>query len=117
MLEQVEEQHKEDEERFKKLQVQDTATLNDKMDQLTVRFDFFFYNQKKLYLFINQMSVASLSAHMSIERAHEVANECRKLNKALKECQEAALTYNNRERLLGLPVTNVSSFQDKDQKQ
>lgn len=38
MLEQVEEQHKEDEERFKKLQVQDTATLNDKMDQLTVSF-------------------------------------------------------------------------------
>lgn len=37
MLEQVEEQHKEDEDRFKKLQVQDTATLNDKMDQLIVR--------------------------------------------------------------------------------
>jgi hypothetical protein len=42
MLEQVEEQHKEDEERFKKLQVQDTATLNDKMDQLTVRLMKFF---------------------------------------------------------------------------
>lgn len=54
------------------------------------------------------MSVASLSGHTSIERAHEVANECRKLNKALKECQESAQTYNNRERLLGLPVTNVS---------
>lgn len=54
------------------------------------------------------MSVAGLSAHMSIERSHEVANECRKLNKALKECQEASQTYNNRERLLGLPVTNVS---------
>lgn len=37
MLEQVEEQHKEDEERFKKLQVQDTANLSDRMDQLTVR--------------------------------------------------------------------------------
>ena len=36
MLEQVEEQHKEDEDRFKKSQVQDTANLNDKMDQLTV---------------------------------------------------------------------------------
>lgn len=54
------------------------------------------------------MSVAGLSAHTSIERAHEVANDCRKLNKALKECQEASQTYNNRERLLGLPVTNVS---------
>ena len=38
MIEQVEEQHKEDEERFKKLQVQDTANLNDKIDQLTVSF-------------------------------------------------------------------------------
>ncbi len=91
MLEQVEEQHKEDEERFKKLQVQDTANLSDKIDQLT-------------------MSVAGLSAHASIERAHEVANDCRKLNKALKECQELSQTYNNRERLLGLPVTNVSAL-------
>ncbi|CAF4566002.1 unnamed protein product [Rotaria socialis] len=91
MLEQVDEQHKEDEERFKKLQVQDTAALNDKMDQLT-------------------MSVASLSSHTSIERSHEVANECRKLNKILKECQEASLTYNNRERLLGLPVTNYEKL-------
>ncbi|CAF1941259.1 unnamed protein product [Rotaria magnacalcarata] len=91
MLDQIEEQHKEDEERFKKLQVQDTAALNDKMDQLT-------------------MSVASLSAHTSIERSHEVANECRKLNKILKECQEAAQTYNNRERLLGLPVTNYEKL-------
>ncbi|CAF1258579.1 unnamed protein product, partial [Adineta ricciae] len=81
MLEQVEEQHKEDEDRFKKLQVQDTATLNDKIDQLI-------------------MSVAGLSGHMSMDRAHEVANECRKLNKALKECVEASQTYNNRERLL-----------------
>ena len=56
------------------------------------------------------MSVASLSSHTSIERSHEVANECRKLNKALKECQESSQTYNNRERLLGLPVTNVSAF-------
>lgn len=59
------------------------------------------------------MSVAGLSAHNSIERAHEVANECRKLNKTLKECQESAQTYNNRERLLGLPVTNVSYSIDR----
>lgn len=116
MLEQVEEQHKDDEERFKKLQVQDTANLNDKMDQLTVRLFSVFISFQKNVLFINQMSVASLSAHASIERAHEVANECRRLNKALKECQESSQTYNNRERLLGLPVTNVSAFQDEDSK-
>lgn len=56
MLEQVEEQHKEDEERFKKLQVQDTSTLNDKMDQLTVRFIFFF-EFKIFYLFIYKLDV------------------------------------------------------------
>ncbi len=60
------------------------------------------------------MSVAGLSGHMSIDRANEVANECRKLNKALKECIEASQTYNNRERLLGLPVTNVSGFSDNE---
>jgi hypothetical protein len=49
MLEQVEEQHKEDEDRFKKLQVQDTATLNDKMDQLIVRI--IFHNFEKLIYF------------------------------------------------------------------
>jgi hypothetical protein len=50
MLEQVEEQHKEDEERFKKLQVQDTATLNDKMDQLTVRFSLSIMQKEYIYL-------------------------------------------------------------------
>ena len=48
MLEQVEEQHKDDEERFKKLQVQDTANLNDRMDQLTVRFSLSFISKDYL---------------------------------------------------------------------
>lgn len=54
------------------------------------------------------MNVAGLAAHSHIEKAHEVANECRRLNKALKECQDMANVYNNRERLFGLPITNVS---------
>lgn len=54
------------------------------------------------------MNVAGLSAHSNLEKAHEVANDCKRLNKALKECQEMATTYNNRERLFGLAVTNVS---------
>lgn len=37
MSQQVEEQHVEDEERFKKLQIQDTANLNDRMDALIVK--------------------------------------------------------------------------------
>ena len=38
MIVQVEETHVEDEERFRKLQMQDTATLNDKLDTLIVIF-------------------------------------------------------------------------------
>lgn len=37
MVQQVEEQHVEDEERFRKLQIQDTANLNDRLDSLIVR--------------------------------------------------------------------------------
>jgi hypothetical protein len=54
------------------------------------------------------MNVSGLAAHSHIEKSHEVANECRRLNKALKECQELSMTYNNRERLLTLPPTSVS---------
>lgn len=92
MMTQVEEQHVEEEEKFKKLQMQDTANLNDKMDTLI-------------------MNVAGLSGHCNLEKAHEVANDCRRLNKSLKECQELATVYNNRERLFGLATTNVSVFQ------
>ena len=88
MMIQVEEQHVEEEERFRKLQIQDTANLNDRMDTLI-------------------MNVAGLSAHSNIDKAHEVANECRRLNKSLKECQELSSVYNNRERLFGIPITNV----------
>lgn len=53
------------------------------------------------------MNVAGLSAHCNLEKAHEVSNECKRLNKALKECQELANLYNNRERLFAIAVTNV----------
>ena len=54
------------------------------------------------------MNVTGLSAHCNLDKSHEVANECRRLNKALKECQDLANLYNNRERLFGMPITNVS---------
>jgi hypothetical protein len=37
MIQQVEEQHVEEEEKFRKLQIQDTANLNDRMDTVIVR--------------------------------------------------------------------------------
>lgn len=53
------------------------------------------------------MMVAGLAAYVDISHAHEVANEVRRVAKQLKECQSMAQVYNNRERLLGLPLTNV----------
>lgn len=55
-----------------------------------------------------QLLVAGFSIHVDITRAHEIANEARRVKKQLKESQEMALLYNNRERIFGMPVTNVS---------
>ena len=49
-----------------------------------------------------------MAAHSDISKGHEIANEVRRVNKQLKEAQGLSSTYNNRERLFGLPVTNVS---------
>ena len=54
------------------------------------------------------MVVAGMAAHSEIQKGHEIANEMRRVNKQLKEAQALAVTYNNRERLFGMPVTNVS---------
>lgn len=86
-IEQVEKQHVEDEDRFRKLQTTDQSNLNDRLDTLT-------------------MQVAGLSAHTDMNKAHEIASDVRKINKSLKECQQQAQIYNQRERLFGLPVTN-----------
>jgi len=56
----------------------------------------------------SQMAVAGFSAHTDVGRAHETANEVKRLAKQLKEAQAAAQTYNGRERLFGKPITNVS---------
>lgn len=53
------------------------------------------------------MVVAGLAGYTNVGRAHEVANEVRRVGKQLKECQEMAQLYNNRERLFGKPVSNV----------
>lgn len=78
-----------DEERFQKNLLADQNTFQDRLDSLN-------------------MAVAGFAAHTDISKAHEVANEVRRLTKQLKECQALANTYNNRERLFGLPVTSVS---------
>lgn len=56
------------------------------------------------------MLVAGFASHADITHGHEMANEVRRTSKQLKECQTMAQTYNMRERLFGIPVTNVSEI-------
>nr|XP_033782541.1 dynein heavy chain 1, axonemal isoform X1 [Geotrypetes seraphini]XP_033782544.1 dynein heavy chain 1, axonemal isoform X1 [Geotrypetes seraphini]XP_033782545.1 dynein heavy chain 1, axonemal isoform X1 [Geotrypetes seraphini]XP_033782546.1 dynein heavy chain 1, axonemal isoform X1 [Geotrypetes seraphini]XP_033782547.1 dynein heavy chain 1, axonemal isoform X1 [Geotrypetes seraphini] len=86
-MEMIQEQHLEDEERFHKIQIMDQNNFMERLDSL-------------------QMALAGLPAYMDIGRAHEIANEVRRLQKQLKESQQMALLYNNRERLFGMPITN-----------
>ncbi|XP_048578532.1 dynein axonemal heavy chain 1-like isoform X2 [Nematostella vectensis] len=80
-----------DEERFQKNLLSDQNTFQDRLDSLN-------------------MAVAGFAAHTDISKAHEVANEVRRLVKQLKECQTLAHTYNNRERLFNMPVTSYEKL-------
>lgn len=55
-----------------------------------------------------QMIVAGFAQHQDIKRTEHIAVEVRKIAKALKESQETANKYNNRERLCNLPITNYN---------
>ncbi|KAK2170975.1 hypothetical protein NP493_1117g00049 [Ridgeia piscesae] len=90
-MEQTEAQLEEDEERFRKLQLQDQANFNDRLDTLF-------------------MVVAGMAAHNDISKSHEIANEVRRIHKQLKEAQTWSTTYNNRERLFSMPVTNYEKL-------
>ncbi|PVD29059.1 hypothetical protein C0Q70_11656 [Pomacea canaliculata] len=86
-MEQTHIQLNDDEERFHKLQLSDQSSFEDRLDTL-------------------QMVVAGMAAHTDITKATEIANEMRRVNKQLRDAQGLAVTYNNRERLFGMPVTN-----------
>lgn len=87
-MELTEEALESDEERFQKNLLADQNTFQDRLDSLN-------------------MAVAGFAAHTDISKAHEIANDTRRLVKQMKECQQLAQTYNNRERLFNLPVTSV----------
>uniref|UniRef100_A0A8C5QQJ6 Dynein axonemal heavy chain 1 n=1 Tax=Leptobrachium leishanense TaxID=445787 RepID=A0A8C5QQJ6_9ANUR len=87
----IREQHSEDEEKFRKIQVMDQNNFLERLDSL-------------------EMVVAGFSAHVDINRVHEVANEVRRVHKQLKDSQQSAQLYNNRERLFELPVTNYDKL-------
>uniref|UniRef100_A0A8D2DP18 Dynein axonemal heavy chain 1 n=1 Tax=Sciurus vulgaris TaxID=55149 RepID=A0A8D2DP18_SCIVU len=90
-LEMVRQQHIEDEEKFHKIQIMDQNNFQEKLEGL-------------------QLVVAGFSIHVEIARAHEIANEVRRVKKQLKDCQQLAMLYNNRERIFGLPVTNYDKL-------
>ncbi|XP_029358997.1 dynein heavy chain 1, axonemal [Echeneis naucrates] len=91
-MEKVVIQHVEDEKQFLKIQLAQQNNFNEHLDAL-------------------QMLVAGFRAHADIDHAHEMANEMRCTHKQLKECQTLAQTYNSRERLFGIPVTNYDRLQ------
>nr|XP_001915928.3 dynein heavy chain 1, axonemal isoform X2 [Equus caballus] len=90
-IEMVRQQHLEDEEKFHKIQTMDQSNFQEKLEGL-------------------QLVVAGFSTHVEIARAHEIANEVRRVKKQLKDCQQLAMLYNNRERIFGLPITNYEKL-------
>ena len=56
------------------------------------------------------MIVAGSTARTDLNKAAEIANEVSRVMKDLKDCHAQAILYNQRERLLNLPVTQVSLF-------
>lgn len=83
--------HEADEERFRKLQQFDQAAFNEKLDSLA-------------------MMAAGMRGYTDINKAHEYANEARRINKQMKEAQQLAVIYNNRERLFKLPITGYEKL-------
>ncbi|KAL1763660.1 dynein heavy chain 1, axonemal [Sigmodon hispidus] len=90
-IEMVRQQHVEDEEKFRKIQIMDQNNFQEKLEGL-------------------QLVVAGFSTHVEIAQAHEIANEVRWVKKQLKDCQQLAMLYNNRERIFGLPITNYDKL-------
>ncbi|NWX92741.1 DYH1 protein, partial [Nothoprocta pentlandii] len=80
-------QHLEEEEKFRKIQLMDQNNFQERLEAM-------------------QLSVGGFSIQVDVTRAHELANEARRIRKQQKELQNLAILYNNRERIFGMPVTN-----------
>ncbi|XP_066927305.1 dynein axonemal heavy chain 1-like isoform X2 [Clytia hemisphaerica] len=80
-----------EEERFQKNLVAEQQLFADRLDGLN-------------------MVVAGFSAFADLQKAHETANETRRVNKQLKECQAQAQLFNSRERLFNMPVTSYDKL-------
>ncbi|KAK3782184.1 hypothetical protein RRG08_032935 [Elysia crispata] len=79
----------EDEDRYLRQLESDVITLSERLDN-------------------NQIMVAAMAEHSEIEKAHEYANEMRRMYKNLRECQDLAQLYNSREKLFKMKPTNFT---------
>uniref|UniRef100_A0A8B9M6P2 Dynein axonemal heavy chain 1 n=1 Tax=Accipiter nisus TaxID=211598 RepID=A0A8B9M6P2_9AVES len=84
-------QHLDDEDKFRKIQVMDQNGFQDKLEEM-------------------QLTVGGFSIQVDINQARELANKARDIRKQLKELQNLAILYNNRERIFGMKVTNYSKL-------
>ncbi|NWU63519.1 DYH1 protein, partial [Pterocles burchelli] len=84
-------QHLEDEDKFRKIQVIDQKGFQDKLEDM-------------------QLIVGGFSVQVNVNEAHELANKAREVRKQLKELQNLATVYNNRERIFGMKVTNYGEL-------
>ncbi|XP_053845413.1 dynein axonemal heavy chain 1 [Vidua macroura] len=84
-------QHIDDEERFRKAQILDQKAFQDKLEEM-------------------QLTVGGFSVQSDVNQAHELAEDARDVRKKLKELQDLAVLYNNRERLFGIKVTDYSGL-------
>ncbi|NXE09964.1 DYH1 protein, partial [Lophotis ruficrista] len=84
-------QHLEDEDKFRKIQVVDQNGFQDKLEDM-------------------QLIVGGFSIQADVNQAHELANKARQVRKQLKELQNLAILYNNREKIFGMKVTNYSEL-------
>ena len=75
-----------DNQKFQKKLSDDQQQLEDRLDTL-------------------QLIVAGFSGRTDIGKAAETANEVRRVTKELKDCQQQATLYNQRERLFDMQVT------------
>lgn len=86
-------QNTEEEERFHKIQQSEQNNFEEQIDSL-------------------QMLVSGFGGSADMDHAHEMANKMKRTRKQLKDCQNMAQTYNSRERLFGLPITNYDRLQN-----
>ncbi|XP_075235019.1 sterile affecting ciliogenesis [Lycorma delicatula] len=80
-------------ENFYKLEIEDEFNLQERIDQLII-------------------ATHAIQKQTDMEKVHEIANDCRKTWKLVKEAQEFGLMLNRRQKLLGMAVTPFDGIKE-----